>query len=758
MSILGNRVQRTEDPRLLTGAGRYVDNVPLEGCLTLTFTTSTVAHARLARVDTSAAAALPGVVGVFTGDDLGLPDMPCLLPAGVVPGFPGANPNIARPVLARDKVRFVGDLIAAVVAEDRYAAADARDLVEVDYDVLPTVVDPERAVDDELVLFEAAGTNVVSEITMEPERDPLAGADVVVTQRIVNQRIAAAPLETRAGAAVFDGTRLTYYGSTQGPSSLQGALAGFLGLERDNVRVIAHDVGGGFGAKGLMSVEELVVAALAIRLGRPVRWMESRQDSLVGMPHGRGQVQRLQLGATNDGKVVGARLDVIQDCGAYPNVSPLLPTFTWLMMCGPYDIPNVAYHSRTVLTNTTPVGAFRGAGRPEATFALERGMDLLAARLGIDPSEVRRRNLVPEDRFPLTTATGAVYDSGNYVGALDTALEAADYASMRAEQSARRANGDRVAIGIGVSTYVEITNPIKSPEPTTVRMDVDGSVTVYTGTGPHGQGHETSWAMIAADRLGVPMESVTVVYGDTDVTPTASGTGGSRSLQTAGTVVAIASQQIVDTARSHAADVLEAAVDDVAFDKERGVFHVAGTPAVTADWDQVMQAIGEPLREDAVFAAGPSYPFGAHVAQVSIDTETGDVRLDRLVAVDDCGTIMNPLLVDGQIHGGAAQGIAQALYEQIVYDEDGNPLTSTFADYLLPSAAELINYEVVEHETPSPNNELGAKGIGESGTIGSTPAVVSAVLDALAPFGIEHLDMPLSPHRIWTALQAAGPV
>ncbi|MET0144732.1 MAG: xanthine dehydrogenase family protein molybdopterin-binding subunit [Ilumatobacteraceae bacterium] len=755
MSILGNRVQRTEDPRLLTGAGRYVENVPLEGCLTLTFATSTVAHGRITALDTSAAAALPGVVGVFTADDLGLFDMPCLLPAGVVPGFPGANPAVTRPILARDRVRFVGDLVAAIVAEDRYVAADARDLVEIDYDVLPALIDMEAAVADEALLFDEAGTNMISEIVMEPATDPLAGADVVVAQRIVNQRIAAAPLETRAGAAVFDGTRLTFYGSTQGPAGLKGALAALLGLEPANVRVIAHDVGGGFGAKGLISPEELVVAALAIRLGRPVRWMESRQDSLVGMPHGRGQVQMLQLGATADGIVLGARLDVIQDCGAYPNVAPLLPTFTWLMMTGTYDIANVAYRSRTVLTNTTPVGAFRGAGRPEATFALERGMDLLAARLGLDPAEVRRRNLVAKDRFPLVTATGAVYDSGDYHGALDTALQAADYPAMRDAQARGREAGGPIAVGIGVSTYVEITNPIKSPEPTTVRMDVDGSVTVHTGTGPHGQGHETSWAMIAADRLGVPMTSVTVVYGDTDATPAAAGTGGSRSLQTAGAVVAIASEQVVDAARKHAADVLEAAVDDVEFDKDRGVFHVAGSPAVSAGWDRVMASVGEPLREDAVFEAGPSYPFGAHVAKVSIDIDTGYVHLDRLVAVDDCGTIMNPLLVDGQIHGGAAQGIAQALYEEIVYDEDGNPLTSTFADYLLPSAAELINYEVVEHETPSPNNALGAKGIGESGTIGSTPAVVSAVLDALAPFGIEHLDMPLSPQRIWHALQAA---
>jgi carbon-monoxide dehydrogenase large subunit len=423
------------------------------------------------------------------------------------------------------------------------------------------------------------------------------------------------------------------------------------------------------------------------------------------------------------------------------------------MLSGPYEIGSLAFRSRSVVTTTTPVGAFRGAGRPEATFALERGMDMVAAELGMDPVDLRRRNLIPADRFPYKSPTGAVYDSGDYTGALDRALAAAGYEELRAEQQGRRQRGDAVQLGIGVSTYVEITNPLAGPEPGRVRVELDGSATVFTGTGPHGQGHETSWSMIAADRLGIPIERIKVVYGDTDKAPAAPGTGGSRSLQTAGVTVSRASEAVVEQAKHVAADLLEAAPEDVVLDTEQGQFHVAGTPTQAVTWQEVTRSAGQPLEAEAAFEAGPSFPFGAHLAVVEVDTETGAVRLQRLVACDDCGTILNPLIVEGQVHGGAAQGIAQALFEEVTYDEDGNPLTSTFADYMIVTAAELPSFEVIEQETPSPNNELGAKGVGESGTIGSTPAVVNAVLDALAPFGIRHLDMPLSPMRVWQAIR-----
>ncbi|MDQ1422581.1 MAG: aerobic carbon-monoxide dehydrogenase large subunit [Acidimicrobiaceae bacterium] len=756
MGILGNRVVRTEDPRLLTGRAGYVDNVKLDGCLHVAFVGSTIAHAAISDVDVSAAAVAPGVVGVYTSADIGIPDLPSFLPADVVAGYPGANAAMLRPLLAHDRVRFVGEPVVAVLAESREAAIDARELVQITYERLPVVVDPERALDaDAALLFEGAGTNLVCEMVSEPDHDVFGGADVVVHQRIVNQRVAPVPMETRTGAAVFADGKLTFYASTQGPSGMQQLLAMFTGLAPENVRVVAADVGGGFGAKGLIAGEELIVAVLAMRTGRPVKWVETRLENMLGMPHGRAQVHEMSMGATRDGHVVGVRLDVIQDCGAYPNVAPLLPMFTWLMMTGPYDIANVAFRARAVLTNTGPVGAFRGAGRPEATFSLERGMDLLAAELGIDAAEIRRRNLLTSDRFPYATPSGALYDSANHPGTLDAALVAAGYGGLRAEQAERRGRGDTVQLGIGLSTYVEITNPIKSPEPAIVRVELDGSATVFTGSGPHGQGHETSWAMIAADRLGIPMSSITVVYGDTDRTPAAAGTGGSRSAQTSGAVVAIAAEQVVERATQIAADALEAAVEDVRLDTDNGTFGVVGTPTRSVTWETVMNSAGQAIEETAVFEAGPSFPFGCHIAVVEVDTETGVVTVRQFVAVDDCGTILNPLLVEGQVHGGAAQGIAQALLEHMVYDEDGNPITSTFAEYMLPSAAELPSFDTVEHETPSPNNALGAKGVGESGTIGSTPAVASAVVDALSPFGIRHIDMPLSPRRIWEAINSA---
>ena len=743
MSILGNRVNRVEDRRLLTGRGGFVANIELPGCLELQFVGSTVAHGTLGDVDISSARSAPGVVAVYSGGDVDLPALPSLIPPDSVPGYPGANPAMTRPVLAVGKVRFVGEPIVAVVSEDSYRGSDACELVTVDIMSLPAVVDPDTAARDEILLFPDAGTNVACEVRLGDDSDVLSDADIVVTQRIVNQRVAAAPLEPRAAAASFADGRLTFFASTQAPGGLQMMLGFILGIGPENVRVVATDVGGGFGAKGLPTSEELLVGWLAMRLGRPIRWIESRSENLKGMFHGRGQVQNVEMGFRRDGTITGFRLDVIQDCGAYPGIAPMLQMFTWLMASGPYEIPRLAFHGRAVTTTTTPVGAFRGAGRPEATFALERAIDLGARRLGMDPVDVRRRNLVVADRFPYTTPTGAVYDSGDYAGALDRALAAADYKQLRAAQERRRGRGDTIESGIGVACYVEITNPLPQAEMGRVRVTADGRATVFTGSGPHGQGHQTSWAMIASACLGIPMEQVEVVYGDTDVTPPGGATGGSRSAQTAGVVVHRAAESVVSEARRLAADELEASAEDIVLDRDSGRLHVAGSPTPSLSWEQVAALAGGSIEAESTMDAGPSYPFGSHVAVVDVDTQTGGVTLRRLVACDDCGRILNPTVVEGQIHGGLAQGVAQALLEQVVFDADGNPLTSTFADFLIVSAAELPSFEVVEQETPTPNNELGAKGVGESGTIGATPAVVSAVLDALAPYGVTHIDLSL---------------
>lgn len=754
MSLLGSRVGRVEDRRLLTGEGAYVDDIDLPDCLHVSFVASPVAHGVIRRVDIEAARHAPGVVGVFTADDLPLQPLPSLIPPGAISGFPGTNPLWARPILARERVRFVGEAVVAIVTQSRSQGSDACELVEIDIDPLPAVVDPEVAAADEVLLFPEVGTNVMSEIHIGAD-DPLVDADVIIRQRVVNQRISSAALEPRAAAASWADGRLTYYASAQGPSMLRMMLSMFLGLSPQQIRVVTSDVGGSFGARSLLSTEELVVGWLSMQLGRPVRWVETRSDSMRCMPHGRAQIHTVEMGARSDGTVVGVRLDVVQDCGAYPHLAPMLPAVTWLMLTGPYAIPRVAFTSRAVTTTTTPVGAFRGAGRPEATFALERAMDLLAAELGLDAIEVRRRNLLRADQFPYPAPTGLVYDSGDYLGALDRATAAAGYDELRAEQRQRRLRRDAVQLGVGVSTYVEITNPLAQPEACRVRVDRDGSARVFTGSAPHGQGHETTWAMIASDRLGIALDRITVVYGDTDVTPAGGATAGSRSAQTAGVVVSRASEAVVERAKQLAAELLEAAAPDVQLDTRTGQFHVVGTPTRRVSWEMVTKAAGEALEAEVAFEAGPSFPFGAHVAVVEVDTETGAVKLRRLVACDDCGRILNPILVEGQVHGGAAQGVGQALFEEVVFDSDGNPLTSTFADYLIVSTTEIPSFEVVSQETPTPNNELGAKGIGESGTIGSVPAVVNAVLDALAPYGIRHIDMPLSPMRVWEALQAA---
>ncbi len=752
MSILGNRVLRREDPKFLTTGGVYGDDLSLAGALWVTFVRSSAAHARITDIDVSEAKGLPGVVGVYTAADLDLPPLPA--------GVPGVPDGMARPVLADGIVRFVGEPIAAILTEEREQGEDAAEAVFVDYDPLPVVVDPDAATRDETILFPDVGTNVAVTMAEELSDDTFAGCDVVVRRRILNQRVAPCPLEVRSGAAMWgDDGRLTQYASNQAPHESKAAIAGVYGLEADRVRVIAPDVGGGFGAKIGLYAEDLILPWLARKAQRPVRWTETRSESMVALGHGRGQIQDITIGGTREGKVLAYRLEVIQDAGAYPAIGTLLPMLTRVMASGTYTIPKVEFFSRAVVTNTTPVVAYRGAGRPEATAAIERSMDLFAAELGMDPAQVRRVNLIAPDAFPFTSPTGTVYDCGDYERALDLALDAAGYDELRAEQARRRA-GEGPLLGIGVSTYVEITNGAGPPgEFAAVEVLSGGKVKVYTGSSPHGQGHLTAWSMLASEQLGIPMEDIEVIASDTDLIATGGGTMGSRSLQSGGLAVHEASAELVEQARKLAADVLEASPADIVLDKVEGRFHVAGTPSVAKSWaelaDEVAGRGGLKVERNSE-PAGPTFPFGAHVAVVEVDREIGEVILVRMVAVDDAGTIVNPLLAEGQRHGGLAQGAAQALMEQFSYDDDGNPVTSNLADYAMISASELPSFELVGMETPTPINSLGAKGIGESGTIGSTPAVQSAVVDAVAHLGVRHIDMPATGERVWSAMRSGG--
>jgi carbon-monoxide dehydrogenase large subunit len=756
--IVGGAVPRAEDERFITGAARYTEDVPADGALHAEFVRAYPAHARVLSIEAGEARATPGVVGVYTAADL---DGPPIWRSERVPE------GMWRPVLAGDTVRFAGEQVAVVIAETRAQAMDAAEAVAVDYEPLPVVVDPIEAVRaDAPALFPGHGTNVA--LTLEGGREgALEDAKVVVRARFVNQRVAPAPLEGNAILAVpLAGRGLTVWVSTQVPFWLRKELAAAIGLEEERIRVIAPAVGGAFGAKIYPCAEHVVVAALALRLGRPVRWVETRSEGMVTMTHGRAQVQDVALGARRDGTLTGIRVRVVADCGAYPGANDEIVTGTRLMVAGPYRIPRVDFHADLVVTNTTPVSAYRGAGRPEATALLERAMDMLAAELALDPAELRRRNLLRPDQFPYTTPAGATYDTGAYAAALDEALRLAGYEGLRREQADRRARGDRVLLGVGLSSYVEVTASDGPPtsEYGSVEVHPDGTVTVATGISPHGQGHETSLAQIAAGTLGVPFEAVRVVHSDTGLLPRGEGTWGSRSLQMAGPAVLSASQNVVEKARHIVAHLLEVSVEDVV--QADGRIGVVGAPERSLTWAEIATAAVDPARLPQgmepgcaaygdVEQGGGTFPFGSHVAVVEVDTETGHVRLRRHVAVDDAGRILNPLLADGQVHGGLAQGIAQALFEEVRYDGDGNPLTANLTAYAMPSAAELPTFETAHTETPTPLNPLGAKGIGEVATIGSTPAVQNAVIDALSHLGVRHLDLPLTSERVWRAIRGA---
>ena len=750
MSVLGTRVVRIEDPRLLTRGATYTDDLripELAGAAFVTYVRSPLAHARITGIDVSAAAEAPGVVAVYTANDL-----------DDVPPPPADNP-LAEPLLARDVVRYVGEPVAMVITETRAQGEDAVELVAVDYEPLDAVVDVEEAAKDEKLIFPAAGSNVVSTNGPEEFDDaPFAECEVVVEHTFRNQRVAPAPMEVRSAAAAVTGDRVTVWSSNQNAQTTRAIIAGGLGVEPDKVRVITPDVGGGFGAKIGVDRDTVLVAWAARRLGRAVRWTETRTESLTSMQHGRAQLHKVKLGGTRDGRLLAYRIDFMQDAGAYPRVGPLLATFTSLMAPAVYQIPTVQVRSRVVLTNTAPVGAYRGAGRPEATATMERLVDMFADEIGMDPAEVRRRNFIPPDRFPYTTTTGMQYDSGEYAKALDKVLEAAGYADLRAEQERRRAAGDPMLLGIGIASYVEVTAlDHAGGETGRVVVGPDGSATVYTGSHSQGQGHATSWAMIVQDQLGIPMDKVTVVHGDTDQIPVGVGTYASRSLQIGGMAVHECAVKIKDQARELAARELEADPADVVLDTSIGAWHVQGVPGTTVTWARLAEIAGEQgLTADVHFKPSrPTFPFGTHLAVVEVDSETGRVRLVRHVSVDDAGPLLNPIIAEGQRHGGIAQGVAQALYEEMAYDAEGNPVTATFADYSIISAAELPSFELLTMETPTDVNALGVKGIGEAGTIGATPAVQNAVVDALSHLGVRHIEMPATPERVWNAINEA---
>jgi aerobic carbon-monoxide dehydrogenase large subunit len=754
VSILGTRVLRSEDPRFLTTGGIYTEDVAddrLTGACHMFFVRSPIAHARITGVDVSAARAAPGVVAVFTGADL-----------ADLPPRKGVNKEMTQRPLAVETVRYVGEPVAAILTEEFYQGEDAIELVSVDYDPLPAVVGFEAALAGDVLLFEAAGTNVATTFgeRAELKADLFDDCEVVVTQTVANQRVAPAPMESRAAAAAWgDDGRLTAWIPNQGAQGTRGALARGLSIDTAQVRVITPDVGGAFGAKFGADPEAVLVAWAARELGRPVRWTETRFENLVGMTHGRAQEQKVTIGGRRDGTVLAYRLEILQDAGAYPRLGAVLPSLTILMAPGPYDIPRAEAIATTVVTTTTPTGAYRGAGRPEATAALERAMDLFAAEIGMDPAQVRRKNLLPPFTEPHQTAFGALYDSGDYAAALDVALAAAGYDELRREQAQRRASGEVVQLGIGLASYVEITGGGDESGPpnenATVEVHPDGTATILTGTSPHGQGHETAWAMLASEELGIPMDKITLRWGDTDLVPEGGGTGGSRSLQQGGAAVQQASKELIEVARERAAEQLEASPADLVFDVSRSAFAVAGDPEAAVPLPALAEE--ERLVVRTVFSApDATYPFGTHVAVAEVDTETGKAVLRRMVTVDDAGVVLNPLLAEGQRHGGIAQGAAQALCEEFVYDADGNPLTASFADYPFLSATEVPSFELADMATPTSYNPLGAKGIGEAGTIGATPAVQNAVIDAVAHLGVRHIDMPTSAQRVWTALREAS--
>jgi carbon-monoxide dehydrogenase large subunit len=750
-STMGRTHLRREDARLVTGQARFLGDLHEPGMAYCVFVRSMQAHGRLEQVTVTDALDAPGVVAAWTAADLGLTD---------IPGNTGRGPeapSMARPPLASERVRYAGEPVAIVVADSRTAAADGAELVELWIEPEPPVVDMDEALADEVLLFPRAGTNVVGRNATAPSTRQNGDWPVCATVTVDNQRIVPVPVEPLGIKArpEPDG-RLTIWCGHQAPHRLRHQLASLLDIDEQLIRVIVPDVGGAFGMKGMLYPEYLVVTAAALRLGRPVMWIETRYEHFVGGTHGRAQRHEVELAGDHTGRIHRARIQITADVGAYPHNGSQIPQFSAYMATGPYDIRDLTVSTTVVVTNRAPTGSYRGAGRPEAAYAIERAVDAFARAADMDPAEVRHRNFISADAMPHTTATGARYDSGDYASALDHALALADVAAVREEQRARRLDG-RDPIGLGIGAFVERAGG--APDSSEfVRVELDGGgLTIRAGTSASGQGHETVWSQVLADVFEVDPDDIRVVAGDTDQVREGTGTFASRSAQIAGSAVRRVGLVVRDRARELVADMLEAGVDDIRV--SGGRLGVVGEPGQTVTLDDVVAFAAQRemtlAAEETYSPHAQTFPYGVHVAVVGVDLETGEVDLRRMVAVDDCGTVLNPQIVEGQVHGSLLQGIGQALFEGMEYDAEGQPLTTSLAEYLAPTAPDAPDFVTGRLVSPAPSNPLGAKGTGEAGCIGAPPAIVNATLDALAPYGVTTLDMPLSPERVWRAIQTA---
>jgi len=776
---VGKRRLRKEDARLVTGQTQWTDNIQFAGMLHLAFLRSPMAHAKIRKIDVSGALKRPGVIAAYSGKDFAdeQGSLPCAWPVTADMKQP------AHPPLAVDEVRYVGDAVAVVVARDRYAAADALEAIEIDYEPLPAVVDMQEALTDKNLVHSDLGTNKCFTWPFAGGEDyetVKAKAEVVVTRRFIQQRLIPTAMEPRSVvvAPLPASEEFTVYSATQIPHVLRLMLAMVTGVPEQKLRVVAPDVGGGFGSKLDVYAEEVISLLVARRLGRPVKWTETRSEGYQATIHGRDQIQDLELAATKDGTLLGLKVELLADMGAYLQlVTPGVPLLGAFMFNAIYKMQAYSFTCTGVFTTKTPTDAYRGAGRPEATFGIERMMDELAVELGMDPMELRRKNWITHEEFPFTTIAGLTYDSGNYEAATDRAMELFGYDALRQEQAKRRTDKDPVQLGIGISTFTEMCGLAPSRvlgslsygaggwEAASIRMLPTGKVEVVTGTSPHGQGHQTAWSQIAADALGVPFEDVEVLHGDTRTAPMGMDTYGSRSLVVGGVAIHKACEKVIEKAKNVAAHLLEAAESDIEF--SGGKFNVKGSPDAAMSIQEVALATfaahnlpdGVEPSINSDFVLDPenfSFPHGTHLCAVEVDTGTGFTKIRSYVCVDDVGKVVNPLIVEGQVHGGLAQGIAQALYEEAVYDAEGNLTTGSLVDYYVPSAADLPRFTTDRTETPATSNPLGVKGVGEAGTIASTPAVVNAIVDALRPWGVNDVPMPCSPERVWRALQNAG--
>lgn len=784
MGVLGQSIKRREDPRLITGEAKYLDDIQLAGMAHAAILRSPYAHAKIKSINTDKARALPGVVGVFTGKDfMDVNPLPCAWAAG------GVKNNLNTPrCLEPDRVTHTGMGVAVVVAEDRYTAEDALALIEVDWEPLPVVTDAKKATQAGAPqLHENAPNNIECEWECGDAGatdEALKGADVVIKQSIINQRLIPTAMEPRGCAAQYNGAadEYTVWMTSQAPHVMRLLMTAFVfGIPETKIRVISPQVGGGFGAKIYLYPEYVLVTALSKKLGRPIKWSETRRENYIATTHGRDHITDIEIGAKKDGTVTGLRVKTYANLGGIlSTIAPGIPTTLYgRLLSGPYKIPHIYCHVTNVYTNTAMVDAYRGAGRPEATYVLERAMDLVANELGMDPVDVRRKNFIPSNEFPYTPAdnilAGLSYDSGDYDKALDKALDIFDYKSFREEQAEARKEGKY--LGVGFSTYIELCGVAPSAwiglpsqgwgaglwESANIRMHLTGKVVITTGSQSHGQGHETTMAQIIADELGIGVDDVVVQHSDTQGTPFGYGSYGSRSAAVGGVAVYRAAQRIKEKAKRLAAHMMEANIEDLIY--EDGKVFVKGAPATGKTIQEIalQSAVGyslpegmEPFLDETSYYDPPNctYPFGTHICTVEVDGATGKTKITRYIAVDDVGNVINPMIVDGQVHGGIAQGVAQALYEGAVYDENGTLLSGSLMDYAVPTAAMLPSYETARTVTPSPVNPLGVKGAGETGTIASTPAVVNAVMDALRPFGVKHLDMPLTPEKVWNSMAA----